>query len=353
MRYVWKVYARLLTTSFKEYSRDLLPLLFSLALPLFFIISLGSAGNAASPSELFSFKALVIGDEPVSNAAYTALAGQSLFTVTRANEGDAEEIIHAGGIQAVIRPTALLSSPLEIYTTETFRNVVPMIQQLVSMPVTGKAAVDTEIIHKIVTEPKYNYFIFVFPSIIALSLLQVSLFGTAAPIVSAKEKGIYRYYAVVPMPRLALLVAQVSVRFVIAFAQIALLLAVGCIVYKIRIESPFQLFPILVLGSVVLIAYGYAIAGLFSSISLATGFLLFLNFYCMMFGQLFVDMSESYWQWLVVTTPVGFVSDALRQSVTGRNGMFPLSVDIAGMFTYLVLSAIVAIKYFSFQPKVK
>lgn len=351
MDFAWNIYKRLLITSYKEYSRELLPLLFSLALPLFFIVSMGTIGSASGPAEPFTFKVLVIGSDPASDAVSVALGENPLFKVSRATEGDAQAIIQAGRVQAVLRPSGSSAGQLEISTTESFRHVVSIIErQLASpAPATGEPAVE----HRLITEPKYDYFVFVFPSIMALSLLQVSLFGTASPIVAAKEKGIYRYYSVVPMPRLALLASQVSARLVIASAQIGLLLAVGCLLYKVHVENPFQLLTTVLLGSIVLISCGYAIAGVFSSSSVSTFFLLFLNFYCMAFGQLFVDMSDSYWQWLVLTTPVGFVSDSLRQAVTGQAGMFPLYVDIAGMLFYLLLSVLVVVKYFSFQSKVK
>lgn len=351
MDFAWKVYTRLLLTSYKEYSRELLPLLFSLALPLFFIVSMGTAGSAGSPVEPFTFKVVVIGSGPVSDAASSALGESPVFKVSHASDGDAEAILQAGQVQAVIRPSGSSGEPLEIATTERFRHVLSIIERQLASPV--PAVSEPRIVPRLIAEPTFDYFVFVFPSIMALSLLQVSLFGTVSPIVAAKEKGIYRYYSVVPMPRLALLASQVSARLVIASAQIGLLLAVGCLFYQVHVENPIQLLVTVLLGSIVLISFGYALAGLFSSSSVATFFLLFLNFYCMAFGQLFVDMSDSYWQWLVLTTPVGFVSDSLRQAVSGRAGMFPLPVDIAGMLIYLLASVLVVVKYFSFQPKVK
>lgn len=351
MSYEWNIYKRLLITSYKEYSRELLPLLFSLALPLFFVVSMGTAGSASSPVESLTFNALVIGSGPSSDAVFATLGESPLFKVNRSTEGDAQAIIEAGRFQIVLRPLGSDTEPLEISTTESLRHLVSVVERQLASPKTAIGVPQNVL--KLIAEPKYDYFVFVFPSIIALSLLQVSLFGTAAPIVAAKEKGIYRHYSVVPMPRIALLTSQISARLVIAGAQIGLLLAVGCLFYQVHIENPFQLLITILLSSVVLISCGCAMAGVFNSNNVSTLFLLFLNFYCMVFGQLFVDMSDSRWQWMVLSTPVAFVSDSLRQAISGQSGMFPLYVDVAGLLFYFLLSVWVVFKYFSFQSKVK
>jgi len=347
MKSVFTVYARLSLSAFKEYSRDLLPLLFSFALPLFFIITLGN--SSGSPDSANSIKVLVISNEAAANQAFSTLTAQPLFSVKRVASADPERVVQQQQATLVIGPSGQLDPPLAFYSTAQGQSLAPLIDTLLSAP----AAVTTYLQPRLVAENGFDYFKFIFPAIVTLSLLQVSLFGTAAPIIAAREKGVYRHFAVVPMPRLALLVSQLSVRLAIALVQVILLVIVGCLFFRVNIEQPIAFAFVLLLGSVTLITYGYAIAGIFSSLSLANGFLLLLNFYCMSFGQLFNDISQGQWSWLIPTTPVGLLSDALRHVMSGMDGVYLLSSNIFGLIAYLVVSTFIGVRFFRFNPKVK
>lgn len=347
MKSVLTVYALLSLSAFKEYSRDLLPLVFSFALPMFFIITLGN--SSGTPDSASSIKVLVVGNEGAANRAFSALTEQPLFSVRRVASADPDLVIQQQQATLVIAPSGQPNPPLALYSTRQGQSLAPLIDKLLAAP----AAATTSLQPRLVAENGFDYFKFLFPATVALSLLQVSLFGTAAPIIAAREKGIYRHFAVVPMPRLALLISQLSVRLVIAILQVMLLVIVGCLFFRVRIEQPVAFGFVLLLGSATLVTYGYAIAGIFSSLNLANGFLLLLNFYCMSFGQLFNDISQGQWSWLIPTTPVGLLSDALRQVMSGLEGVYSLSTSILGLIAYLMVSAFIGVKFFRFSPKVK
>lgn len=347
MKHLWKVYIRLTLSNFREYFRDPLPLLFSFALPLFFVISFGnSSGEAVSTKAI---KVLVVGSNAVVDEAYQALADQPVFSVGRAASADPVDVIQMQRAVLVVAAGSPMSPPLALYSAQQNSELATLVGRLLAMPpVSTSPRLETHFVE----QGAFDYFKFIFPAIVALSLLQVALFGTAAPIIGAKEKGTYRHFAVVPMPRLALLASQLTVRLLTALVQITILLFVGYVFFDVAVERPLTSALVLLLGSATLICYGYAIAGVFSSLNLASGFLLLLNFYCMTFGQLFIDMSQSEWRWLVPTTPVGFLSDALRQTLSGLDGMYSLLTDIYGLACYLLFSAFIGIKYFQFSPKV-
>ncbi len=347
MKSIWAIYLQLSLSAFKEYSRDLLPLLFSFALPLFFVISFG--GSAGTPESSSSIKVLVVGEGAAMDQAYAALSNQPVFSVSRAATADPEQSIRQQRATLVIGSSGQGEPPLAFYSSRQGQSLAPLVESLLAAPEKPVARMQP----RLVEQNGFDYFKFVFPAIVTLSLLQVALFGTAAPIISAKEKGTYRHFAVVPMPKLALLASQLSVRLSTAILQIIVLLLVGCLFFRVTIEHPLAFFLVLILGSATLVTYGYAIAGIFTSLNFANGFLLLLNFYCMSFGQLFFDISQSEWRWLIPTTPVGFLSDALRQTLSGLNGLYSLQTDIAMLVGYLALSVFIGVRFFRFSPKVK
>jgi ABC-2 type transport system permease protein len=351
--YLWSVYRALLRAAFKEYSRDLLPLIFSLGLPLFFILSLGATEHAEQSAAKFAVNVAVVGDDATTRPLYEHLSHDPAFRAEQVETADAATLLESGKYQAVVLAGAahgVTSAKTTIVTLERFEGAGSIVQRALDTPSQAAATMQSADL-RVLPNSNTSYFRYVFPAILALSLLQVALFGTAAPIISAKEKGLYRQYKVVPMPRLALLAAQVSVRVVVSLVQVGLLIAIGCLAYGAPVAHPIAFAAVLVIATLTLVCFGYALAGLFSTMGIATGVLMLFNFYCMFFGQLFNDLSNSAWKWLLPTTPVSFVSEALRMTTTGSHGPFDLPVAIGGMFAWLLASALVGVRYFSFEPK--
>ncbi|WP_414440157.1 ABC transporter permease [Burkholderia sp. 22PA0106] len=352
MPYLWTVYRALLRATFKEYTRDLLPLIFSLGLPLFFIISFGATERMGQSNASFALNVAVVGDNAAARDAFERLSQDGAFHPQRVAVTDLAEFLQAGKYQAVLLPAGTPGGEparATVVTLARFEGVGPIVQRALNPE--NPAAASQAAGLRVLPNGSASYFRYVFPAILAISLLQVALFGTAAPIISAKEKGLYRQYRIVPMPRLALLAAQVSVRVVVSLVQIGLLTAIGCLIYQAPIAHPFAFVAVLVIATLTLVSYGYAIAGLFSRMGVATGVLMLFNFYCMLFGQMFNDLSDSAWKWLLPTTPISFVSEALRMTTTGQHGLFEMPTAIAGMLAYLLASTLVGTRYFRFEQQ--
>ena len=345
----WNVFRAMFVANFKECVRDILPFLFSFALPLFFIISFGMQ---ASKNETQSaiFQVAVSGEGQQVDLIKDDLDKNAIFhtdVLDEKSKASDEALIESGKYQVVIQVTD--EGLINVITSNEALGVATLIKNILTS--SPKISEDNAVMLSPLPEQKISGISNFFGAILTLALLQVALFGTASPVIGAKEKGLYKLYKIIPMPKLGFLCSHVAVRYIISIIQLILLCVIGIFLFNIKIANPVIFIITLLLSALVLVCYGYAIAGLFSRLGVASGFLLLLNFYCFAFGLLFYNVSDSLWQLLVYTTPVGFVSEGLRLSVTGYSYMFSASTVAIGLIFYLLLSIFVGLRFFSFSPK--
>src|SRR5262249_3896047 len=105
-------------------------------------------------------------------------------------------------------------------------------------------------------------FVFIYPGMLALALLQLGLFATATPLLRARENGTLRHLLLTPLRVGELLAAQVGFRFLVAMTQIGALLLAGAFVVPLAATQWLAVLAVALLGAVMLISIGYAFAGL-------------------------------------------------------------------------------------------
>ncbi len=120
---------------------------------------------------------------------------------------------------------------------------------------------------------------FVFPGLIALAMLQLGLFATAAPLLRARDRGTLRLLSTTPVSRVVLGVSQILPRFVTASGQLSLLLVVGAWGFDVEVVGGWLgLSVCAALGALMLIAIGYALAGIAPSVESGLVIVLLVNF---------------------------------------------------------------------------
>ncbi|MBT0722429.1 ABC transporter permease [Rosenbergiella collisarenosi] len=348
MNYNWSVFFSMFRANLKEYTRDILPFLFSFIMPVFFIVAYGVSKNGTQTEQAFSANVAIIGSANDTAKIEEKLKDFTLFKIQVINSIEsADTLIASGKYQAVV--SVLENSTPQVASTSQYLNVATLIKKTLQGEVMTHAS-STDIPTRVVSDNRIAGLDYSFAAILSLSLLQVALFGTAAPVVTAKEKGLYRLFKIIPVPRMGLLGAQVAVRFFVSMLQLLVLTAIAVFVFNVPVKYPVTFIMVISCAALTLVNYGYAIAGFFNRMSMASAFLIVLNFYCIFFGQMFSDINGSSWQLLVYTTPVGFISEALHYATTGYASMFTIFQSMTGMLIYLLVSCFIGIRFFSFEP---
>jgi ABC-2 type transport system permease protein len=196
---------------------------------------------------------------------------------------------------------------------------------------------------------KVNLFTLALPGLLALALLQLGIFGTATPLVMARQKGTLLHLCLTPVRRGYLLAAQLVLRMTVALLQIAMILGIAILGFGVEpTAGVISYVGVSILGAAMLVALGYALAGLVPAKDSGLSLITLLNFLLMFAGGVFFDPSTSPLWPLPLFLPVAYLADAGRQLIGGTPGMVPLWVDLAAMVGFTVVAATVAIRTFRF-----
>ena len=193
---------------------------------------------------------------------------------------------------------------------------------------------------------------FLLPGILGMALMQLGLFGTAPALVQLREQQVLRRIGATPLSRTTLLASQVMHRLTIGIVQTALIVIVGTLVFKVNIIGNIGLLVLLVLlGALMFIAMGYLISGLAKTQESVIGISQFVNFPMMFFSGLFfpVDIMPDWIRPLVQAMPLTYLADALRQVMVGANPVNSLTTDFAVVGLWLVICAVLAVRFFRWE----
>jgi ABC-2 type transport system permease protein len=192
-------------------------------------------------------------------------------------------------------------------------------------------------------------FSFVMPGLVAVALLQLGLFATALPLLNARVKGTLRHLSLTPVTGTALLSAQVGFRMALAVLQVTLLFLVAGWMGLNVAGSWLMLGGLVVLGAVMFIAIGYAIAGLVPSRETGTVVILIANFAMVFLGGVFYEVGGGAFEVISRCLPITYLADGLRQVVLGTDGALPIGVDIAALAGFTVVVMGLALRTFRYS----
>jgi len=197
-------------------------------------------------------------------------------------------------------------------------------------------------------------FTFTFPGMLALALVQLGLFATAVPLLQARERGTLKYLSLTPLTRAELLVGQLGMRVTIAIVQIVLILAAGSMVVDLSTAQWAATLGASLLGVLLLVSIGYAIAGSAGSLQSGMAIILFANFSMLLGGNIFMDPSSSTVQYVIACIiPISYLADLFRQIITGQSGLWPLWVDVAAVLGWSAAAIGIAMRTFRFDTDLK
>ena len=194
-----------------------------------------------------------------------------------------------------------------------------------------------------------DYFV---PGVIAMSLMQLGIFG-ALVIVSWRERKILKRLGATPLPRRTLVSSQVSLRLIIAVVQTIIILTVGKIAFDVKIEGqPALMLFFVILGALTFIAMGYLVAAFTRTEAAGTAIVQVIQFPMMFLSGIFwpIEMAPDWLRPVIYFMPLTYLGDALRQvMVEGSSALFPLSVDAAVLTGWLVICLAIAFRYFRWE----
>jgi ABC-2 type transport system permease protein len=357
MARVFRVLPTLCEMNFKEFYRDPVAAFFSFFFPLLFLLTFGITETVRRPPT-FQFGIVTSSVNPTVHRFVELLATYESVNTEGVSLAEGNERLRDGRLAALLVIPA--AQPLGVAATlrlvvddrwATFaRMAMDSARGQLAHEESGMAFSVDYRVEKPASKPM-SAFTFIFPGLIAMALLQLGLFATAAPLLRARDRGTLRHLSTTPVSGVALMASQLLLRLTVGSFQLLLLIGLGAWLFHVQIAGSWIALGLsTALGAVMLIAMGYALAGSVPSMESGMVIVMLINFGMLFFGQVFFDFSGvPFLRPLVRAVPLTYLSDLLRQIVGGVSGLSPTWVDVLALMGWTIVVVTIAARRFQFD----
>ena len=199
-----------------------------------------------------------------------------------------------------------------------------------------------------------RYIEFLLPGLIALSIMQMSVFSVAFVFTNFKEKGILKRLLATPMKPLQFVAANAVTRLIVSVVQAAIFIVAGIILFKVHIIGSYPLlFFCVVLGALMFLGLGFTISGLATTTESVPAIANLVVFPMLFLGGTFFAISNMppWLQLFAKFLPLTYFSTALRDIMTKGAGPGDISHSILGMLVWGVILITLSTITFRFQER--
>lgn len=142
--------------------------------------------------------------------------------------------------------------------------------------------------------PRWGYVHYLFPGLLTFSVLLAGLFGMGYGMVRFRATLLLKKLATTPLSKTTFIGAQLAARTVLVLAQLVAMVTVGCVAFGLpmTLASAAWLVVVTVLGLVVFMGAGFALACVIESESLIVDAINALTVPLVFFSEIFFPLSE-------------------------------------------------------------
>jgi ABC-2 type transport system permease protein len=345
--------------AFKRDFRDINTLVFAVLIPIAFIFLFGSLfGGGNTPN--YDLGLLDNAKTEQSKALITKLTDTKAFKVKELSESEIRAKIEKGDLSmGLIIPKEFdpASSKLEFLTSAGKPQETGVASQILSQIVNGEYNYK-DITPKVFIERKeinsknLGILDFLIPGLIANSIMQLGIFGTAMAFISQRATGVLKRLLATPIRSYHIILAEGIESVTLTLFQICLLLGIGVGVYKIQIVgSLFWFFLLALLGIIVFLGFGFCIAGVAKDEKQAPALANLIGFPMLMLSGVFFarDIFPDWLQKITDFFPLTFLVDGMRAVINNGAGLDVIGKDMIGLVIWGVIAVFAASKLFKWE----
>jgi len=196
-----------------------------------------------------------------------------------------------------------------------------------------------------------GYIDFLVPGIVGMTVMQLGLFGVAFGFVQLKRTGALRRLFATPTSPAYFLSAQVASRLIIAFVQVVILFGIG-IWFGLQMFGDYaSLAVVVLLGSIIFLAVGFAIAGWAKNEDQAAPVANLISLPMMFLSGVFFprDAMPEFLAGITQYMPLTYVNEALRAVVNEGAGLASLGPQLLGMGVWTAITFVLAVRLFRWE----
>ena len=358
-----RIFGQLTLATIKEVTRDKTALFWYLAFPVMFMTIICLVfGEVGDPRPLRV--GVVNGGSPHGVAVEQALRQVTNLEVHVGTEQEELAAMQAGGRSlVVIFPPETMGTPAGVTPVRVYYDqgrgqinqlLISSVQQVlgeIERRITGAPrlfVLDPRPIHP----REVRNVDFIVPSIMAVSLMQLGLFGSLR-LVSLRQRHILKRLAATPLPRHTLIASEVVVRVTVALVQATLLLAIAHFGFDVlMLGNWFTLAGLTILGIITFTSLGYMVVAFVRTAESGEAIIQAVHFPMMFLsGALFpAETMPEFLLPAVRALPLTYLADAFRQVMVDLPATFS-SVSEAALIllAWLVGSFLLAVRLFRWE----
>ncbi len=340
---------------FRNFTRNRQGLFWSLFFPVLMMLVLGLLGN----SQTVNVKLAVVGGSLAFHQEVAgALAKSTIFTVTTMTPAGALSAVRAGTQDAelVLPARAVAGQPavLHLYYNNASQasatQAVAAVQQAISqidLALSGRPPALTVTPRPLSGSRTFSYLDFLLPGLIALTIMQGSLFGLATALTRWKEQGVLRRFLATPLRPVQFLGATVINYMLTNLMNTVIIAGIGILFLHATVQLPIgPLLLSVLLGLSTFISIGFLVAGHAKSQEAVIPLVNLISFPMMFLSGVFFSLTSlpKFLAAVVSFFPLTYLANAVRGlmsgQLTGVSGA--LWGDIGGLAAWTVVCGVIA-----------
>lgn len=199
-----------------------------------------------------------------------------------------------------------------------------------------------------------KYVDFLLPGLIALSLMQMSVFSTAFVFTNYKEKGVLKRLIATPMRPAVFVGANVITRLIVSFVQVFIFILVGTLYLKAHVIGSYWLIALIaILGSIMFLGLGFTISGISKTTESVPALANLIVFPMLFLGGTFFPIASfpTWLQNIAKYLPLSYLSDSMRQVMTKNASFAMIRTDLLWMLAWSIILVGTANITFGFEEK--
>jgi ABC-2 type transport system permease protein len=201
-----------------------------------------------------------------------------------------------------------------------------------------------------------SYTAFLVPGIVAMSIMQLGIFGVVFALLQFRQQGVLRRLKAAPVNPAQFLFAQVSTRLTVSVLQTLVILLAGMILFDLAvgngdITSWILVLVLAVFGGVLFVTMGLAISGVARTEEVAAPVTNLISMPMMFLSGVFFPLDALPDVLTAVTQflPLTYLADAMRAVVTDGAGIMDIWGELAGLAAWTAAVFIAATRLFRWE----
>ncbi len=197
-----------------------------------------------------------------------------------------------------------------------------------------------------------SYIDFLIPGLVAMSIMQLSIFAVTGQIVSWRERGILKRLLATPIHPGVIIFSQIVARVIITFMQAAILIGLGLLAFNLHVVGSLGIVVFLIVfGGLIFLSMGFALSGVANTQNSVAALANLFVFPQMFLSGIFFPRS-AFPDWLFKISnyfPLTYFSDAMRNVMVKGYNLFQIRGDLLGLLVWALVMFFLAVRLFRWE----